>query len=179
MSTNRQLLLNIFYLISIVGAFTYTYLNQQKLVYIDSVKLLSEYQGMIDARSAYQQKATGWKANIDTLSVEVQDAIKVYQKESIGMTKKEKELSQELIRTKQRQLVDYQQAMQDKAQQEDGQMTSLVVEQVNAYIKQYGEKNGYKIIMAANEYGNIAYAEESLDLTAEVLAGLNKQYNGQ
>lgn len=179
MSNKLQLPLNIFFLMAILGAFSYTHLSKQKLVYIDSVKLLNKYQGMIDARSDYQQKATSWKANIDTLSVEVQDAIKSYEKESIGMTKREKELSQELIRTKQRQLMDYQRAMQEKAQQEDGQMTSLVVEQVNAYIKQYGEKNGYKIIMAANEYGNIAYAEESLDITEVVLEGLNKQYTGQ
>ena len=145
---------------------------------MDSAKLLNGYQGMIDARGAYQKKATTWKANIDTLSVEVQDAIKRYEKESIGMSKKEKELSQELIRTKQKQLMDYQRAMNEKAAQEDSEMTSQVIEQVNAHITKFGQENGYQIIMAATEYGNVAYADESLDMTNEVLEGLNNSYNG-
>jgi len=95
------------------------------------------------------------------------------------MTKKEKELSQELIRTKQKQLMDYQRAMNEKAAQEDNTMTGQVLEQVNAYVKKYGEDKGYQIIMAATDYGNVAYADESLNVTDEVLEGLNKLYTGQ
>jgi len=134
---------------------------------------------MIDARKAYQQKASVWKANVDTLANDVQQAIKDYEKESVSMTTKEKELSRELIRTKQKQLADYQKAIQNKAGQEDGQMTQQVLEEVNAYIEEYGKKHGYRIIFAATEYGNIAYAVDGLNITDEVLEGLNKRYTGQ
>jgi outer membrane protein len=134
---------------------------------------------MIDARAAYQQKATGWKANIDTLANEVQQQIFAYEKESAKVSSREKALMQELIRTKQKQLMEYQQAMNTQAQQEDAKLTGEVVSQVNAYLKKYGEANGYKIVMAATEYGNIAYADEALNITDEVLAGLNKEYKGK
>jgi outer membrane protein len=150
-----------------------------KIVYVDSTKLLNEYKGMQDARKAYQQKTSVWKANIDTLSIEVEDAIKKYEKESAKLTVKERKLSEELIRMKQKQLMEYQQAMNNQAQQEDQKMTGDVLTQVNAYLKKYGEEKGYEIVMAATQYGNIAYADESLDITKEVLEGLNKQYSGQ
>lgn len=95
------------------------------------------------------------------------------------MTAKEKQLSQELIRTKQKQLMDYQQALNTQAQQEDQKMTGDVLTQINAYLKKYGKEKGYKIVMAATEYGNIAYADEALDITADVLVGLNKEYAGK
>jgi outer membrane protein len=148
-------------------------------VYVDSQKLVNGYQGMLDARKVYQQKATTWKANIDTLANEVQQQIFKYEKESSKMTTKERELSTELIRTKQKQLAEYQQAMNNQAQQEDSKMTTDVLTQVNAYIKKYGEANGYKIILAATEYGNLAYADEALDVTEEVLNGLNQEYAGK
>ncbi|HEY9008587.1 MAG TPA: OmpH family outer membrane protein, partial [Ohtaekwangia sp.] len=85
----------------------------------------------------------------------------------------------ELIRSKQKQFADYQQAMNTQAQQEDAKMTQEVVTQINAYLKKYGEANGYKIILAATQYGNLAYADEGLDITDEVLAGLNKEYSGK
>lgn len=153
--------------------------SSNKVVYVDSQKLVNGYQGMLDARKVYQQKATAWKANIDTLANEVQQQIFKYEKESSKMTQKERELSTELIRTKQKQLGEYQQAMNAQAQQEDSKMTTDVLVQVNAYLKKYGESNGYKIILAATEYGNLAYADEALDITEEVLNGLNKEYAGK
>jgi outer membrane protein len=166
-------------LIIAVSFLFYLQYSAPPLVFVNSSKLLSEYKGMIDARQVYQQKATSWKANIDTLAVEVEKSIKDYEKESTKMTDKEKELSRELIRTKQKQLADYQRAIQDKAGQEDSQMTQKVLEQVNTYIKKYGETHSYRIILAATDYGNIAYAQEGLDITEEIIEGLNKQYAGQ
>lgn len=163
-----------------IGVLYFLHFNQQEsIAYVDSAKLINGYQGMIDAREIYKEKAQGWQANIDTLSKEVERSIKDYEKESPSMSAKEKDLSKELIRTKQKQLMDYQRAMNEKASQEDSQMTSKIIEEVNAYLKKYGEEHDYKIIMAATEYGNVAYADESLDLTEEVLNGLNKSYSGQ
>lgn len=155
------------------------FFRNKNIVYVDSAKLMNGYKGMQDARAAYQQKAGAWKANIDTLASEVQKQIFAYEKESPGMSPKERQLSQELIRTKQKQFADYQQAMNTQAQQEDAKMTGDVVTQVNAYLKKYGEAHGYKVILAATEYGNIAYADESLDITETILEGLNNEYAGK
>lgn len=165
---------------ALILAFAIFYFTSKpKVVYVDSAKLLNNYKGMQDARAAYQKKAGSWKANIDTLASEVQQQIFKYEKESAGMTVKERQLSQELIRTRQKQFADYQQATSTQAQQEDAKMTSEVVTQVNAYLKKYGEAHGYTIILAATEYGNLAYADEGLDITEAVIEGLNKEYGGQ
>ncbi|HEY3405550.1 MAG TPA: OmpH family outer membrane protein [Ohtaekwangia sp.] len=165
--------------LAIVALSSYLFTRDNKVVYVDSNKLLNNYKGMLDARAAYQQKASAWKANIDTLTSEVQNQIMNYEKESARMTAKERQLSQELIRSKQKQLYDYQQALNTQAQQEDAKMTGEVVTTVNAYIKKYGEKKGYKIILAATEYGNLAYADEGLDITDNILEGLNNEYAGK
>lgn len=172
--------LGLFNLVLLLATVCYTlFFNAEKVAYVDSNKLINGYQGMVDARQVYQKKASGWKANIDTLASEVQQAIFKYEKESSKMTARERELSKELIRNKQKQLADYQQALNTQAQQEDSQMTSDVIIQMNAYIKKYGEENGYKIILAATDYGNLAYADEALDITDEVLEGLNQEYKGK
>ncbi len=165
-------------LFAALGFLYYLHFTSQRIVYVDSARLVNNYQGMLDARKAYQQKAKVWQGNVDTLAVEVQQAIKDYEKESSSLSQKEKELSQELIRTKQRQLADYQKAISEKAAQEDGQMTAQVLEEINAYIKAYGQRKNYRIIIAATEYGNIAYAADGLDITDEVLEGLNSEYAG-
>ena len=168
-------------MINMIGLLVLGYASYDRspIVYVDSNQLINNYRGMVNARKAYQQKAVSWKANIDTLANEVQKQIIQYEKESVRMTSKERQLSEELIRTKQKQLAEYQQAMNAQAQQEDSKMTGEVIGEINAFIKKYGEQKGYTIVMAATEYGNIAYADEGLDITEEVLDGLNKEYSGQ
>jgi outer membrane protein len=176
----QRILVGLVVLNILFGAFlAYTVFQAKQIVYVDSAKLMNGYKGMQDARKAYQQKAGAWKANIDTLASEVQRQIFTYEKESPKMSPKERQLSQELIRTKQKQFTDYQQAMNSQAQQEDSKMTGDVITQVNAYLKKYGEAKGYKVILAATEYGNIAYADEGLDITDTVLEGLNAEYGGK
>jgi outer membrane protein len=153
--------------------------SNQKIYYVDSTVLVNGYKGMQLARQEYQKKTTAWKANVDTLANEVKAQIMNYEKESSKLSPNEKQLSQELIKTKQNQLMEYQRALNAQAQQEDDKMTGDVLNQINAYIKKYGKDHGYKIIMAATQYGNIVYADENLDLTKEVLEGLNKEYAGQ
>lgn len=179
MKTTRVTL--ILSILNVVGLLGLTYVTHQRtsIVYVDSNRLINDYLGMQDARKAYQQKATLWQANIDTLASEVKTQIMKYEKESARMTAKERQLSQELLRTKQKQLADYQQALNTQAQQEDARMTGEVIGQINAYLKRYGERKGYTIVMAATEYGNIAYADEHLNITEEVLEGLNKEYTGR
>ncbi len=162
-----------------MGFLYYQQYSSSKTAYVDTNRLLSEYQGMIDARLDFQQKTKQWKLNIDTLASEAKKAIKEYEDDKMVMSKKEKHLSEELIRSKQQQLASYQKAMNEKAAQEDQQLTTNVIEQVNAYIEKHGKHHNYEIILAATDYGNIAYAQDGLDITEEVLTGLNKQYSGQ
>lgn len=150
--------------------------TNQKIVYIDSNQLLNGYHGMQEARAEFQKKASVWQANVDTLMNEVQTSIMDYEKESQKMTAKEKELSKELIRTKQRQLQDYQAAMRDKSAQEDQLVTERVLTTINSFLTAYGKKNNYKVIFGATASGNIIYAEEAINITDEVLDMLNAQY---
>ena len=171
--------LGVMNLVGMIALIVLFFIKDQRIVYVDSNQLINNYKGMQDARKAYQQKATSWKSNIDTLASEVQKQIMAYEKESARLTAKERQLSQELIRTKQKQLMEYQQAMNTQAQQEDAKMTGDVVTQINAYLKKYGKGKGYNIVMAATESGNIASADDGLNVTEEVLEGLNKEYTGE
>lgn len=171
--------LSVISFLGVLALVAYLFFLPDRLVYVDSAKLLNEYKGMQDARKAFQGKTSVWKANIDTLTQEIRKSISKYEGDSKRMTAKERQLTEELIRVKQKQLVEYQQALNSQAQQEDQMMTAEVVAQVNTYLKKYGKDKGYKIVMAATQYGNIAYADEALDITDKVLEGLNKEYTGK
>lgn len=147
-----------------------------KIVYVDSAKLMNGYKGMIEARKEYDKKRNAWQANVDTLTHDVQDAIKKYSKDLSLGTEKEKQLSKELISTKQKALIDYQTVIRQNAAQEEERLNQEVYTTVNTFLLRYGKKHGYKMILIAAN-GNIGYADPSMEITDLIVDELNKEYS--
>jgi len=152
------------------------YKSKPQFAFVNNTVIMNEYLGMIDSKKEYEKKAKIWQNNIDTLTYAVQQAIQEYEVKTVSGTAKEKQLAQELIGTKKQQMIHYQKAIQQKAQQEELQISQKPIEEINRFIKEYGKNNNYKIIFGANNSGNIVYADETMDITKEVLDGLNKNY---
>jgi outer membrane protein len=100
-----------------------------------------------------------------------------YEGKKSKLTLQEKKLMEELIHSKQEQFENYQGVIREKIQNEDKELTAKVLGKINDYIKRYGQQKGYRIILAATQYGNIVYAKEDIDITGEILRGLNAEYN--
>jgi outer membrane protein len=163
----------------LLGAIVMFYLRDsrnQKYVYIDSQKLVNGYRGMVEARRVYDSKLATWRANLDTLHSEAEKKIKEYEATGGRLSSREKKLMEELIQSKQDQFMKYQQLVSDNIKKEDDELTNGVVSKVNDFVKRYGKSNGYTIIMAATQYGNIIYADAEVDITDEVMKGLNAEY---
>jgi outer membrane protein len=92
------------------------------------------------------------------------------------MTNKEKELKEELLRNKQMQINQYQEAIKLKAKDEEQLLTQTAVNAINDYIKKYGKSKGFKYVLGATGQGNILYADEAQDITEKIIEGLNKDY---
>jgi len=159
----------------VLGILFYT--TRQKIGYVDTNLLMGKYKAMDDARAEFEKKAAVWQSNTDTLLMDWQNELKNYEKERTKMTKKEKELKEELLRNKQQQINQYQEAMQMKAREEEQKLTQTVINEVNDYISEYGKKHGYDFILGATGSGNIVFASDTRDLTDVILEGLNKEYN--
>jgi outer membrane protein len=161
-----------------ISFLSFFYKQSSELVYVDVNKLLEGYKRTKIVRTEFETKAKTLNANVDSLLVDWQKELKVYEKERSNYSKKELNLKQELLGNKQQQINNYQQAIQKQIQEEDKKSTQTVINDINDYIKEFGKEKGYKIIFGASGSGNIMYADEATDLTETVLEGLNKEFEG-
>lgn len=153
--------------------------SSSELVYVDVNKLMDGYSRTKIVKSDFEAKVKTLNANVDSLMNTWQNELKTYEKERASMTPKELELKQELLGNKQQQINNYQQAIQKQIQEEDKKATQTVINDINDYIKEYGKRKGHRIIFGASGSGNIMYADDSSDLTNEVLVGLNAEFEGK
>ena len=148
-------------------------------VYVDVNKLIDGYKRTKIVRAEFEEKAKTLNANVDSLIVDWQGELKAYEKERSKMSSKEIKLKQELLGNKQQQINNYQKAIQQQIEEEDKKATQTIINDINDYIKEFGERNKYQIIFGASGSGNIMYAKEKTDLTNEVLKGLNADFEGK
>lgn len=175
--TKNYILLLAFFAIIISSLAIYFAKSSSELVYVDVNKLIEGYSRTKVAKAEFEKKATKMKGNIDSLVTNWQKELQVYEKERASLSPKELQLKQELLSNKQQQINGYQEAIQKQIQEEDKKTTQTVINDINDYIKEFGKRKGYKIIFGASGGGNIMYADESSDLTEEVLKGLNAEYD--
>jgi outer membrane protein len=152
------------------------YASQKTYAYVDAPKLINGYKGMQDARKEYEVQVMSWRSNLDTLRMEMEEKVKEYESRKNRISTHELRLMEELIDTKHEQFVNFEQAITEKIRNSDQELTAKVLGKVNDYIKRYGKREGYDIIMAATQYGNIVYAKDQIDITEEILRGLNDEY---
>lgn len=63
--------------------------------------------------------------------------------------------------------------------QESQKQTNKLLKQINQYVKDFGEENGYDYIFGASGNGTLMYAKDKRDITQEVLKYINKKYEGE
>jgi outer membrane protein len=146
------------------------------IVYVESGKLLEGYQGMKDARRAFEAKAKGWERQNQTLVNGFRTAVEQYQKTAASLTAEQRAAAEQKLQAQQQQGAVEQQKIQAQAQEAEAKLTQTVLESVNKKVEAYGKTHGYKMILIAAPSGTIAYGEKNLDITTPVLAYLNATY---
>lgn len=163
-------------LLAVIGLFYLHFTSENQMAYVDTVKLLEKYQGMIDAKQIIDQKNKVLQGNIDTLASELENAIKKYEQDRVSMPVNEIKLTEELLRSKQQQFLQYRDAITGKQKENENKISGEVIGKLNTFIKQFGETHNFQVILGGNASGTVLYAGSMIDVTDEVIVGVNNEY---
>ena len=150
--------------------------KEDKVGYVYNSRILNEYKGVLEARMQYQQDLTQWQANLDTITAQLNQEVATFGANQNAMSKNEAALTEELIARKKQELINYKKVLEQKAADRDAEMTKSILNQIDAYVLDYGQKNGYKYLFGVTDAGNILYADEADDVTDAILEQLNHNY---
>lgn len=153
-----------------------TIAHSPRIGYVKSDELIYGYEGMKDAQARFQKQQQVWQANIDTLRLDFQRAVNQYNNEFSKLPVPTRTQREQQLRTQEEQLMRYEQALRDKARDEDQKMTDGVLQQLNGYAKEYGEHHGFDVVFGTTQDGGILYGGVSMDITKDVLQYLNDRY---
>lgn len=178
---NKQTLISVAALLFGIAALSfaiYNFSNAPKVAYVYNSRILNEFDGMKEGKRMYADKVKVWNGNVEELQKEVQNLLSQYEQNYKQLSKKEREETQALIEKKRGEYLNYKKVIDEKAKNEDVQMTTAILNQINSYILEYGKQQGYDYIFGVTDGGNLLYAKDADDITDKVLEALNNNYAG-
>ncbi|MEJ1221455.1 OmpH family outer membrane protein [Sediminicola sp. 1XM1-17] len=150
--------------------------QENKIAFVDNVKLMDEYQEKIDMESKFKTKAEALNKTRDSISQAFQIEAQAFQSKADKMS--QDQAQKEYGALQQRGQMIGQQLQQQEQQLQSVSQTEMdsIISKVKREIKAYGKDKGYTFILGGGEGGSVLYGDDSKDVTKEVLAILNEKY---
>jgi len=150
--------------------------QQEKIGYVDNVKLMNEYQEKIDVEAKFKVKADALTKKRDSISQAFQIEAQAFQAKAQSMPQQKAQEEYAAFQQK-GQFIGQQLQQEDQQLQAEGQvqMDSVIIN-VKKEVEAYGKANGYSYILGGGEGGSVLYGKEANNLTDAVVKMLNDKY---
>jgi outer membrane protein len=152
------------------------------IVYFDMDKVMQGYDMANDLNSVFETKANGIQSEIDRRGKKLEkDAADFQNKMDKGLLTNS--VAQVQYQKLQQQQQEYQQYVLNK-QQEMGEeqqvMLNQIMDAISTFVKEFNEEHKYALILFTSSSNNISApvvtGDERLDITDDILSGLNAAY---
>lgn len=148
------------------------------IVYFDLDKVLEQYDMANDLRSVVETKAEGIQKEINRRQKNLENAVKDFNNKinkglmtSATANEQQKKLQQQDAAFQQ-----YAQQKQQEIMEENQVMMNQLADAIKTFIDDYNAEKQYAMILANQASMPVITADSSLDITEDVIAGLNERY---
>ncbi|MCD0490293.1 OmpH family outer membrane protein [Pedobacter sp. MC2016-14] len=150
---------------------------KDQIVYVNSDSLLTKYEYFKDLKVKLDGKAKVAQDDMAAKQQAFQREVAQYQQQQNTLPADQRAATEQRLARKQQELQSYQQNAGSALQGEQATEQEKLYNKVADYLKVYAKSKGFKMVLTYSK-GNsaILFADESLDITSEVIKGLNDAY---
>ena len=148
------------------------------IVYIDLDRILMEYDMANDLRAVVETKGQNIQAEITRRGKKLESEVKSFQeKMNKGlMTRSVAEVQQQKLMQQEQEFNNYAAQKQQEIQEEQLVMMNQLGDAIKTFIDKYNAEKQYAMILTNSGGAPVITADAALNITDDVLAGLNDEY---
>jgi outer membrane protein len=148
------------------------------IVYVNSDSLLSKYEYFKDARTRFQSKTERAEKDLQSKAAAFEKDVQAYQRNGGNMSVEQRVSTEQKLQQRQQQLQQQSQTTGNQLATEEAEEMKKIYDRVEAYLQKLSQERGYKMVLTYSRgQSAILFGDTSLDITEEVLAGLNRDYD--
>lgn len=145
-----------------------------KIGYVDLQRALNESEAGKKAKEEFKVQVDRLQAQLKKQKDDIDNLKEQLEKKALVMKEEERANLEDEYRRKLRDFERNYKDSQADLQKKDNELTGGIIKELQDVIRDYGEREGYTLIME-NTSSAVLYGAKSSDLTDEVI----RQYNGQ
>lgn len=146
-------------------------------VYVNGDSLLENYDYFKKAKKDFEAKTLRTENEIAAKRTNLEKEFANYQQTGGSMTTEQRARVEESLMRKEQELRTYADNAASKLQEEQNKFNEQLFDKVAAYLKEHTKGKKYKVVFNFTKGSGILYINDSLNITSEVLKGLNEEFN--
>lgn len=151
---------------------------ESKIGYLNTDSLRANYKLYDELIDKLRGREKKYEKELSSKSAAFEKEVMEFQQKAPTMTQFEGQMKQKELAKKEKDLYDLQEKFALKFQNEQTKLDDEFQKTVNDFIKNYNQQAAYNIIIGASKMGNVVLDyNEGINITEEIVTGLNKQYD--
>ncbi|MDR1022240.1 MAG: OmpH family outer membrane protein [Prevotellaceae bacterium] len=148
------------------------------VVYVNIDSLVRGYDMYFDLQKEFEAKAKKKDADFSARMKKFESDARDFQdKVEKGLvTRSQAQQLQEGLAKREQELLQLRQELQGELQEEEAVMLRQIQNNIQTYINEYNQTKGYNLILSTSGSAVVLYGNPTLNITSEVLKGLNETY---
>ncbi|MBE6242550.1 MAG: OmpH family outer membrane protein [Bacteroidales bacterium] len=148
------------------------------IVYVDLDRILTEYDMANDLRSVVETKVQNIQAEVTRRGQKLEKEVASYQEKIQKglMTRSVAEVQGQKLQQQEIDFNNYAAQKQQEINEEQVVMMNQLGDAIQTFITKYNEEKQYAMILTNSGGAPVIAADAALDITEDVLAGLNEEY---
>ena len=147
-----------------------------KVAYINTDSVLKHYDYLKANAEVLEAKKKKVEQDYVNRAQSLQNEIAAYQRNMNNMTVGQVRAVEEDLGKKQQNLQLYEQSVTQELMNDQSKLNKELYDRITAYLKKYGKEYGLHVVFKFDPTSDVLYGEDALDITQDVLAGLNAEY---
>jgi outer membrane protein len=149
-----------------------------KVAFVNSDSIKSQYQLVKDLQKSLQEKYAKLDGDMTSKQKELEGRANELQKkfEAKQISLEEAQRADNQLKEEGKRLYDLNQEYSSRLSQEEGKMNRVFVDSIDNFLKRYNKKFRFDYILGYSRGGGLLFANDTLDITKDVLNGLNREY---
>ena len=164
--------------VAVEGEGTEVTAQKGDIVYIDLDRILMEYDMANDLRSVVETKVQNIQAEVTRRGQKLEKEVTSYQEKIQKglMTRSVAEVQGQKLQQQEIDFNNYAAQKQQEINEEQVVMMNQLGDAIQTFITKYNEEKQYAMILTNSGGAPVIAADAALDITEDVLAGLNEEY---
>lgn len=146
------------------------------MAYVNADTVLKYYDYSKAGREKLEAKGKQMDQDLNARAASLQGEFESYQRNVNSMTIGQARAVEEDLTKKRNNLQMYQESLSQQMLMEQEKMNRELYDKVTAFLKEYSREKGVQIIFKYNVASDVLYASDSLDISKDVIKGLNEAY---